>query len=89
MKRKDKIKLRYLLLLLFFIGICIPRGIQLYKWEKKLNFYLSEIERLKKENENLKNKIEKIKNDPYYVEKIARENFGLMKNEEVLFKINK
>ncbi|MGC8976039.1 MAG: FtsB family cell division protein [Candidatus Ratteibacteria bacterium] len=50
-------------------------------------FYKNEIERLKKENQFLKEKIEKIKNDPYFIEKILREEYGMVKEGEYVIKI--
>jgi cell division protein FtsB len=44
-----------------------------------------DINNLKKENENLKKLIEKLKTDPYLIEKLARENLGLAKENDEIF----
>ena len=77
------------MLILVFIAISIPRAKKLYVCWMKLKFYQKEISRLEQENKLLNKKISDIKNNPYYIEKIARENFGLMKDDEYLFRIKK
>ncbi|HDD64931.1 MAG TPA: septum formation initiator family protein [Firmicutes bacterium] len=88
MKRRRRYRWRgYLLLTLIFIIISAPRTIKLLKCFQKLQFYRSEIERLERENKILEEKINRLKTDPYYIEKIARENYGLLKDGEYIFKI--
>lgn len=59
----------------------------IFEYFKKVeirNNLQAQIDSIKKENEDLNKKIYYLQNDPFYVEKIARENLGLMKdNEEV------
>ncbi len=88
MKRRKKFQWRgYLFLTVIFIIISTPRSIKLLKCFRKLQFYKSEIARLERENKLLEEKIRKVKTDPYYIEKIARENYGLLKDGEYIFKI--
>lgn len=71
-----------------FLLINIPR----IKWyitcSRQLKYYNNEIIKLQKENEQLKEKMEKIKKDPYYGEKILRENYGYTKEGEQIYRIN-
>ncbi|MCM8818566.1 MAG: septum formation initiator family protein [Candidatus Omnitrophica bacterium] len=69
---------------LIFIGI---RGKNYYSAYKTLKFYESEILRLKKENKILAEKIDRIKNDPFYIEKLLRENYGMIKEGEYIIKL--
>jgi cell division protein FtsB len=52
-----------------------------------LKFFQNEIKRLEKENKIIAEKIENIKKDPYYVEKILREEYGMIKEGEFIIKI--
>lgn len=60
---------------------------------KKLNmeykcykFYQREIVRLRAENNNLKEKIENFGKDSFYIEKILREEYGMIKPGEIIIK---
>ncbi len=85
MRKRRKVYL--ILILITFIILSIPRITLLISSVSKLNYYQKEIERLKKENETLKAKINKIEKDPYYTEKILRENYGLIKEGETIYRI--
>ncbi|MCM8806426.1 MAG: septum formation initiator family protein [Candidatus Omnitrophica bacterium] len=84
--RKIKNKTFLVITLLFFIGI-VKKGKDFCQVYKQLKFYENEIKRLKKENELLADKIEKIKTNPFYIEKILRENYGMIKEGEYIIKI--
>ena len=87
--RRRDLKIRYFLLLGLFVAASIPRIANLYRNGRKLSFYQHEVVRLERENESLKQTIEKIKSSPFDVEKLLRDNFGLMKSDETLFRIHK
>lgn len=56
--------------------------LQLKKNEEKL---LKEINQISSENNSLKKEIDLLKKDPAYLEKCAREKFGLVKPGEMVF----
>lgn len=56
--------------------------LQLKKNEEKL---LKEINQITSENNSLKKEIDLLKKDPAYLEKCAREKFGLVKPGEMVF----
>lgn len=60
---------------------------------KKLNVTKNDIEteiiRLEKENTQIKAQIELLKQDPFYREKYAREEFGLAKPDEYIFQYDR
>ncbi len=85
MKKRRKIYL--ILILITFVILSIPRITLLLSSIKKLHYYQDEIVKLKNENKILKEKIEKIENDPYYIEKLLRENYGLIKEGEIVYRI--
>ncbi len=47
------------------------------------------VEQLQKDHEELKVKIELLKNDPAYLEKLAREELGMIKQEEKVYRFEK
>ena len=49
----------------------------------------AELNRFKGENEKLKQEIDRLKHDPAYIESIARRDFGMVKKDELVFKILK
>jgi len=53
--------------------------------EEKLSM---EIRKLRDENDNLKKQIYLLKTDPFYLEKYARDTFGLAASNEVIFKFD-
>ncbi|MCX7917294.1 MAG: septum formation initiator family protein [bacterium] len=60
---------------------------KLYTSYKLYKFYKNEIARLEKENDLIFKKIEKIKNDPFYIEKLLREEYGMIKEGEFIIKM--
>jgi Septum formation initiator. len=77
----------FLIVSIVFFILFIIRLRSYYDVYKTLKFYQNEINRLREENKTLAEKIEKIKNDPYYVEKILREEYGMIKNGEFVIKM--
>jgi cell division protein FtsB len=47
-----------------------------------------EIEDLRQKNAELKNQIEALRSDPQYIEQIAREQLGLVKDGEIIYQFN-
>jgi len=46
---------------------------------------VQEKERIEKENKELRQEIERLKNDPSYVERLAREELGMVKEGEIVY----
>ncbi|MCD6221360.1 septum formation initiator family protein [bacterium] len=84
---KKRRKFYIILVLSTFTVLSIPRMITLISVYKKLHWYQREITRLKDENKILEDKINKIKSDPYYTERMLRENFGMIKKGETVYRI--
>ncbi|HEX3036930.1 MAG TPA: septum formation initiator family protein [Thermodesulfobacteriota bacterium] len=55
----------------------------LYQENEKIK---SNIEELKSKNEELKEKIQLLKNDNLYIEKMAREELGMIKQSEKIYR---
>lgn len=89
MRRRDRKKYLILFMCLFFILISIPRMRSLISHYRKLQYYNAEIKRLQMENDMLVEKIKSMQEDPYYAEKILRENHGYIKEGEYIYRIEK
>lgn len=55
--------------------------------EQKQRFLQNKIDYLRNENRELTGKIEMAKNDPFWIEKIGREELDLVRDGEIVFKI--
>ena len=56
-----------------------------YNVKEKLKTAQSENSQAQAENERLRLKIQKIQNDPSYLEEIARKDYDLLKKNEIVF----
>jgi cell division protein FtsB len=55
--------------------------------QKQIEQLRGEIERVSKENTNLANEVQSLKTDPKTIERIAREEMGLARPGEMIFKL--
>lgn len=72
----------YLVTSLFFGDLGILRYRELNKKRANLERQIKEME---KDNEKLKTEIQLLKEDPFYLEKYGREEYGLAKPDEYIF----
>lgn len=88
-KRRNIIFFTIITLVFLYIGTTLIFGdmglIKYLKLKKTKNNLETEISVLEKENKILKSQINALKEDPYYIEKYAREEFGLAKPDEYIF----
>ncbi|MCM8830357.1 MAG: septum formation initiator family protein [Candidatus Omnitrophica bacterium] len=87
MRRRNRKKWLVGGLCLCFILISIPRIKTLIIYSRQLKYYNQEIIKLQEENRHLQEKIDAMKSDPYYAEKILRENYGYIKKGEYIYRI--
>jgi cell division protein FtsB len=71
---------------LFFGDTGLVKYIELKHNETRLR---NDIVRLEKENKALGDQVYSLKKDPYYIEKYAREEYGLAKPDEFIFQYKK
>ena len=71
--------------LIYFFQSKGPDYIKTCAEEEKLTM---EIRRLRNENDSLKKQIYLLKTDPFYLEKYARDTFGLAASNEIIFKFD-
>lgn len=84
--RKKRLSWTTLTIVGVFLVAFIPMLRQNFRLRGQEAFYRGEVLRLEKENARLANVMEQMES-PYLVEKIAREQLGLMKKGEVMFKV--
>lgn len=88
-KRRNVIFFTVIILAFLYIGTSLFLGnmgfIKYLTLKKTKNSLETEITALEKENKILQTQIKALKEDPYYIEKHAREEFGLAKPDEYIF----
>lgn len=88
-KRRNVVFFTIIILAFLYIGAALILGdmgfIKYLKIKKTKNTLETEISTIEKENKVLKSQINALKEDPYYIEKHAREEFGLAKPDEYIF----
>jgi cell division protein FtsB len=90
--KKLKVKLKFLFLVLFIFSIAYwtifgDNGIlKLKKIEQETEKVKAASEKIKLENERLKKEIKLLQEDKKYVEKVAREELGMTRKDEIIFK---
>jgi cell division protein FtsL len=63
--------------------------IALYRANRELQETMAQNQTLEEENKNLRAELNRLKNDPDYIEKLARKDLGLIKKNEVLYDFSK
>ena len=63
--------------------VFLPGYLKISKLKDQISRMKGDINRLQVENENLRTEIEKLQNDPFTIEKIAREKLGLVRKGEI------
>jgi cell division protein FtsB len=75
-------------LLLSLLAIAGERGFfEVYQFSRHLQHVESRIQALEVENERLRMQVTKLRSDPYQIEKLAREDLGLVRPDEIIFEI--
>ncbi len=76
----------YLSYNLVFGEMGLLKYIELKKNKQRLE---SDITRINRENKAMSEQVNALKKDPYYIEKYAREEYGLAKPDEFIFQFKK
>ena len=75
-------------LLLSLLAIAGERGFfEVYQFSRHLQHVESRIQALEVENERLREQVTGLRSDPYQIEKLAREDLGLVRPDEIIFEI--
>jgi cell division protein FtsB len=89
MKKRRLVFVTFVILSFIYLSISLLFGdmglftyVELNKTKKNLEKQVVEINR---QNEEIKTQVKLLKEDPFYKEKLAREEFGLAKPDEYIF----
>ncbi len=84
-----KILLVVIVILFVFLAIYAftPCIIEQRKLNKQIANLENEIRKVRESNEKLTKEIHALKNDPLYIEKLARKELGLIRSGEVIYKL--
>jgi len=90
MDNKQKILISFCILTLFSMLLFIlfsDKGLSdLFKLKSERDRLMNQNVQLKKENDTLYRTIERLRNDPEYIESVARKELGMIKKDEVILK---
>ena len=83
-------KVRIIIGLILLIGLAflyLPGYSKIQELKERDRLLLKKIDTLEGENKNLSEELDKLKNDPVYIEYIARKEMGYVKEGEVIYKL--
>ncbi len=86
MAKKRKIVLLFIFLMIILV-VFLPGYNKLQSLRVKNETLKKRIEELKQSNVELEQEIVKLKTDPVYMEKVAREGLGVVKEGEIIYKL--
>ena len=72
----------------FLMYLFVPTYITLARYREERAALDMRNKALEEENENLKMDISKLKNDPLYIEQIARKELGMIRQGEIIYRIS-
>ncbi len=74
--------------LLVWIGFSDQGFVHLYRTELERQAYIERIRKLTEENQALLDEISRLRTDEKYVESVAREQFNMVKSNEVIYRFD-
>ncbi len=77
----------YAFLILLFVVITAPRAVQVWKLRERRGNLDAELEKLKAQNRQLEHELRLLREDPTYLEKVAREKFNKARQGEIVYKV--
>ncbi len=77
----------FVLIVVAFLVLLTPRVLQVQKLRERSNNLEKEIRALKLQNDQYEAELRLLKDDPVYLEKVARSQFNKAKEGEVVYKV--
>ena len=77
----------WILLLAVFAALLAPRVLQVRSLRSRSENLTRELKKLRKENQEMENQLRLLREDPVYLEKVAREKFNKAKQGEIVYKV--
>lgn len=90
-KHKILLSIGMVVILSFFLLIVFGDDalLELNRVKKERNILIKKNEELARENNSMYTEIERLKNDPEYIENVARRELGMIGKNEIIFKVEK
>ena len=85
--KKPAIMVILLLLLVVYVILLAPRIFQVRKLQLRSETLEAELKKTQLENQVLENELRLLREDPVYLEKVAREKFNKAKQGEIVYKV--
>ncbi len=86
MERK-KVTLRFFISAAILIVVFLPGFSELQRIRDENDQFKKRIQLLEEHNEKLKHELVKLREDPVYIEKKAREKLGVIKKGEIIYNV--
>lgn len=77
----------FLILIGLFIAVLTPRAIQIQSLKERSKNLEVEISKLQADNQKLETELRLLRDDPVYLEKVARQRFNMAKEGEIVYKV--
>ena len=91
LQRKRLVRLSILIVVLSLLWLVFTPGSGLYHLKQQKNrlaALVAERETLTQQNKEMKKDIERLQNDKGYLEQVARERYGMLKEHEIIFEFD-
>ena len=85
--KKSGTAIFFIALFVVFIFLLVPRLIQVEALKDRSRNLDREIQKRRAENTELENELRLLRDDPVYLEKVAREKFNKAKEGEIVYKV--
>ena len=77
----------FAVLLAVFVALLMPRMFQVQKLKQRSADLEKQLRELKKQNDQLEGELRMLRDDPVYLEKVARAQFNKAKEGEIVYKV--
>lgn len=89
-KKRRRLAAGLAILVLVYLFVGGDYGIyKIFKQKRRIAALEVEIQALKADNIRLQREVSMLEHDPSYIEKIARERYGMKKEDEIIYKVSK
>ena len=85
--KKPVTTLVFITLAVLFVVLVAPRAIQVQSLKTRSAALEKELRDLKKQNDRLETELKLLRDDPVYLEKVARQQYNKAKEGEIVYKI--
>ena len=85
--KKPVTALVFIALAILFVALIAPRAMQVQSLNARSQDLEQELRDLKKQNDRLEMELRLLRDDPVYLEKVARQQFNKAKEGEIVYKV--